>query len=132
MKRKCFFILCVSLMVLSSCRELTAEEAAKETLKEAMEALNREDYDAYLQHVDFGAEMDSAQEAFMRDALRQHLGWQRNERAALVAIDMIDAKMHGDTICTVYCQYTFADSTKEVASQKMVKNGETWKMRLRN
>ena len=132
MRKIFFFILCISFAMLSSCHKPTSEEAAKETLKEAMEALNREDYDSYLQHVDMGVEMGAAQETFMRDVLKQHLGWRRSERAALVSIDMIDAQMDGDTICTVYCQYTFADSTKEVVAQKMVRMGEKWKMRLRN
>lgn len=120
------------LLCLSSCHELTLEEKAKATLKEALEALNRDDHDVYLKSVDFGTEMDSVQEAVMRDALRQHLEWQRKERPAVVSIDMVDSKMHGDSICTVYYQYTFADSTKEVASQKMVRYGEEWKIRLRN
>lgn len=119
-------------MCFSSCRELTSEEKAKETLREALEALNQNDHDAYLQCVDFGTVMDSVQEAVMRDVLRQHLEWRRKERPSVVSIDMVDAKMHGDTICTVYYQYTFADSTKEVASQKMVRYGEDWKIRLRN
>ena len=130
--RRVSFIILLCLSCLQSFRELTSEEAAKETLKEAMEALNREDYDAYLQHADFGVEMDSAKWAFMRDVLKQHLGWRRNERASLVSIDMIDAQMSGDTICTVFCQYTFADGTQEVVSQKMIRVGEEWKLRLRN
>ena len=122
----------IGLLCLVSCHEPTAEEAAKETLKGALEALDRADYDAYLRCVDFGVKMDSAQEAFMRDVLKQHLGWRQAQRASVVSIDMVDAQMRGDSVCTVYYQYTFADSTKEVASQKMVKSGEEWKMRLRN
>lgn len=115
-----------------ACRELTPREAAQETLKEALEALNRDDHDAYLSHVDFGAEMDSVQTAYMKDLWRQHLGWQREERAAVVSLDMIDAKLYGDSICIVYYQYTYADGTQEVGSQKMVRHGEEWKIRLRN
>ncbi|MBQ6965959.1 MAG: hypothetical protein IJP82_09790 [Bacteroidaceae bacterium] len=126
------YLLVIGLSCLVSCQEKTFEEAAKETLKGALEALNRDDYDAYLQYVDFGTEMDSAQEVFMRNVLKQHLGWQRAERAAVVSIDMIDAQMQSDSVYTVYYQYTFADSTKEVASQKMVRHGEKWKIRLRN
>ena len=121
-----------ALVCLASCREKTADEAAKAALKEALEALNREDYDAYLQHVDFGIAMDSTRQAMMRQVLRQHVGWRQSERAAVAAIEMVDAQMQGDSVCLVYYQYTFADSTKEVASQKMVRQGEEWKLRLRN
>ena len=102
------------------------------SLKEALEALEKDDHEAYLKHVDWGGEMDAVQTAYMKDVLRQHLGWRRSERAAVVSIDMIDAKMEGDTICTVYYQYAFADGTKEVVAQKMVRSGEDWKIRLRN
>ena len=117
-------------LCLVSCEE--KEREPEVVLKNALEALNREDYDAYLQRVDWGVEMDSTQVLYMKQALRQHLGWRRSERAAVVAIDVQDVKMQGDSICMVYYQYTFADGTKEVSSQKMVRYGEDWKIRLRN
>ena len=119
------FVLC-----LVSCEEQKHEP--EDTLKSALVALNEGNYDAYLQRVDFGADMDSAQMASMKDVLRQHLGWRRSERAAVVSIDIVDAKMQGDSISTVYYQYTFANNTTEVGSQKMVRYGEEWKLRLRN
>lgn len=118
------------LLCLVSCEE--KEREPEVVLKNALEALNREDYDAYLQRVDWGVEMDSTQTLYMKQALRQHVGWRRSERAAVVAIDVQDVKMQGDSVCTVYYQYTFADGTNEVSSQKMVRYGEDWKLRLRN
>ena len=119
-------------MCLTACHEYTAEEAAQQVLKEALEALEKNDQDAYLQCVDFGADMDSAQTAYMKNVLRQHVGWRQSERAAVISIDMVDAQMQGDSICTVYYQYSFADGTKEVGAQKMIRYGEEWKIRLRN
>ena len=120
----------VLVMCLVSCEE--KEREPEVVLKNALEALNREDYDAYLQRVDWGVEMDSTQTRYMKQALRQHVGWRRSERAAVVSIDVQDVKMQGDSVCTVYYQYTFADGTNEVSSQKMVRYGEDWKLRLRN
>ena len=128
--RRLKFLVMFLVLCLVACQEKS--EGPMHALQEALEALNREDYDTYLQHVDFGTTMDSTQQAAMRQVLRQHLGWRQSERAAVVAINMVEAKMLGDSICTVYYQYTFADSTKEVASQKMVRHGEIWKLRLRN
>lgn len=119
-------------LCLVACHEKTTEEAVKESLKVAMEALERGDYDGYLQHVDFDGPMDSLQCAFMKDALRQHQEWKRTERPAVVSVNVIDVQLKGDSICTAYCQYAFADSTKEVVSHKMVRQGEEWKIRLRN
>ena len=123
-------IILVCLLCLASCEE--KEREPEVVLNNALEALNREDYDAYLQRVDWGVEMDSTQTLYMKQALRQHVGWRRSERAAVVAIDVQDVKMQSDSVCTVYYQYTFADGTNEVSSQKMVRYGEDWKLRLRN
>ena len=119
------FVLC-----LAACQEKPA--GPTHTLKEALEALEREDYDAYLRCVDVGTEMDSVQKQAMRQVLRQHVGWRRTKRPAVVSIDMIDSQMLDDSVCTVYYQYTFADSTKDVGAQKMVRHGDVWKLRLRN
>lgn len=123
-------IILACLLCLVSCEE--KEREPEVVLKNALEALNREDYDAYLQRVDWGVEMDSTQTLYMKQALRQHVGWRRSERAAVVSIDVQDVKMQSDSVCTVYYQYTFADGTNEVSSQKMVRYGEDWKLRLRN
>ncbi len=119
-------------LCLTACREKTAEEMAQETLLEALEALERNDHDGYLKHVDMGVDMDVAKARYLKNALRQHVGWRRSERAAVVAINMIDVKRECDSICTVYYQYTFADGTREVGAQKMVRHGEEWMIRLRN
>ncbi|MDO4201108.1 MAG: hypothetical protein Q4D25_03125 [Bacteroidales bacterium] len=124
-------ILILGLMLsLWSCEE--KEREPEIVLMKALEALNHEDYDAYLQRVDFGTEMDSVQTFYMKEALRQHLGWRRSERAAVMSIDILEKVMEEDSVCTVYYQYTFVDDTKEAGSQKMVRHGETWKIRLRN
>ena len=60
-------------LCLVSCHEQTPEEVVQGTLKEALEALERNDHDAYLRHVDFGDEMDSLRTAYMKDVLRQEV-----------------------------------------------------------
>lgn len=125
-------LIALGLLCMVSCHEPTPEEAAQMALKEALEALEKGEHDVYLQHVDFGKEMDSVQTAYMRNVLRQHVGWRRSERAVVLSIDMVDVKMQEDSVCTVYYQYSFADGTREVGVQKMVRHGNEWKVRLRN
>jgi len=133
MRRFALMSILFMLMSLAGCRhEPTPQELAETTLKEALEALNRGDYDAYLRSVDFGTEMDSAQTAYMKDLLRQHLGWRASERGSVVSIEMKKSELLSDSVYMVYYQYHFSDSTKEVASQKMVRYGTEWKIRLRN
>lgn len=128
---KVLLAVCVAgLLCLTSCREEPSGPGV--ALREALEALNRADYDAYLQCVDFGVDMDSARTASMRSVLKQHLAWRQQERPAVADIRVVDTRMQGDTVCFVYYQYVFADSTREVAVQKMVQDGDRWKLRLRN
>ena len=130
--RYVYIVLMFSMLGLTACHKNTAEEEAQMALKEALEALEKDDHGAYLKHVDWCGEMDADRETVMRNVLKQHMEWRRKERAAVVSIDMIDAKMDGDTICTVYYQYAFADGTQETGAQKMVRYGDDWKIRLRN
>lgn len=126
----------VSTLVLTfiACHERMTEatDAPKMALKIALEALENDDYETYMSCVDYASDMDSMQMRNLCKVLRFHMSKQRAAHAPVVDIDMIDAVLKGDTVCTVYYQYTFADSVKEVASQKMVRKNGEWKLRLRN
>ena len=130
MKWKALFILLP--LCLTACHQPTPEEAAATALIEALEAEGRGDHEAYMQHVDGGADMDSAQVACLHALWQQHLGWRRANKGELVSVEMEKVQMHGDSTCTVYYRYSFSDGTKEVSAQDMVLRGEEWKIRLRN
>ena len=108
------------------------EDAPKEVLRFALEALNRGDYDTYMSYVDYGVEMDSVQAVVMRDALRQHISWRKARKPLVASIDIVDAEMERDTICKVFYRYVYSDGTNEVAVQKMVRVGGQWMLRARN
>lgn len=134
-RSKCYYLLLgLVLLGLSSCwgDKRLPEDQAKAVLKESLTALQRHDVDTYINNVDFGTDMDSLQEAFMRHVLEQHQDRQDQLRGAVQGIEMIDAEMQGDSVCLVFYQLMFPDSTVEVASQKMVRVGEKWKIRVRN
>jgi len=129
------FLLCgLLLLCLSACMSdnRKPEDKAKAVLREALTALQRHDIDGYLLHVDRSTGMDDEQEAFIRRLLEQHQDWQDHVRGAVLEVETVDAEMQGDSVCTVFYQITFADSTVEVGSQKMVRAGEGWKIRNRN
>ncbi|MBQ9362693.1 MAG: DUF4878 domain-containing protein [Bacteroidaceae bacterium] len=124
----------VLLLALSACwgKKDLPEDKAKAVLKEALSTLQSGNVDGYMRYVDFGSEMDSVQLAVMQCLLKQHLDRQTQRKGTVVSIETVDAQLVGDSVCTVFCQLAFADSTVEVVSQKMVRVGETWKIRLRN
>ena len=61
---------------------------------------------------------------------KEKLWWYKLTRIILIV--MASAGIMANLVDTVYYQYTFVDDTKEAGSQKMVRHGETWKIRLRN
>lgn len=134
MKRLLTYLPVLFAVCLMACHDKIAvpEDAPKEALQNALEALNRGDCDTYLSYVDYGVEMDSVRKSVMCDAIRQHIGWRTARKSSVVAIDVVDAKMSGDTVCSVFYRYTFADGTDEVAVQKMVRRDGEWKLRVRN
>ena len=134
MKRFLPFFAVLFVVCLTACHEkiVAPEDAPKEALRSALEALNRGDYDTYMSYVDYGVEMDSVRKSYMRNAISQHVGWRTARKASVVAIDMVDAEMEGDSVCTVFYRYTFAAGADEVAVQKMVLNDGEWKLKVRD
>lgn len=107
-------------------------DAPKAALKAALDALNMNDIDTYMASIDLGTDLDSIQEESLRSVLRQHVEWENSNHPSVASVDIVDVDMQSDTMCTVYFQYTYADSLQEIASQKMVRTGGVWKLRLRN
>ncbi|MCH5175893.1 MAG: DUF4878 domain-containing protein [Prevotellaceae bacterium] len=128
-----FFAILFAVCLMACHNKITApEDAPKEALLNALEALNSGDYDTYMSHVDYGVEMDTVRLLVMRNALQQHIGWRTERKSSVASIDIVDADMEGDSICKVFYRYTYADGTDEVAVQKMVRRGEEWMLKARN
>ena len=117
-----------------ACRQqiVYPEDAPKAAMNAALEALQAGDYDTYLSYVDYGTELDSLELQNMKDVLRRHEEWKRAERERVVSAQVVDIRMQGDTVCTAYYQYVFADSCRETVAQKMVCRNGRWKVRIRN
>ena len=134
MRRLPLFILSVLMLsILSGCNFRDNDPAAvpKRVLLEALRHLETHDYDAYIENVDMRCLTDSQQTDIMLRALSQHQAWQEAKKGK-ADIDIVEAMMIGDTVCTVFYQLTFPDSTKEVSSQKMVLYDGQWRIRVRN
>lgn len=112
--------------------EATPDEEARRVLTEALCALYQGNAEDYLVHIDMGEPMDSFQLDFMRMALTQHSQWCEQTKGVVIGINTVDAKMISDTVCYVRYELTFADSTREVSSQKLIRKEGTWRIRVRN
>lgn len=122
------------MLLLAACfgGEESPAEQAKSVLGEALAALQRHDLEAYMQRADFSDNADSLQYVVILKALAQHQDRKEQQQGTVVRTEMVDARMLGDTVCTVFYQLVYADSTVELSSQKMIKRGKDWKLRLRN
>lgn len=127
-------VMLLTMLAVESCHKRIEhpEDVARQTFVDAVEALGRGDYDAYLSYVDFGEELDSAALACMADVVRRHEEWKCAEREGLVGMEIVDVKMKSDTVCFIYYEHVFVDSCREVVSQKMVAKEGKWKLRVRN
>lgn len=134
MKSLRYYYIAIAILVCAGCKQKEEDPAAapKRVLQEALQSLHDHNYDAYMQVADVDCELDSVHASMLRQLLQQHQEMNEARNGAVLDVSVIDAKMISDTICTVYCQTTYADSTREVSSHKMVVVDGQWKIRLRN
>lgn len=126
----------VTLVLLTSCwmlqKEVNNEEQARQALLDALTAINSHDFESYYNSLDFGTEFDSVQKQVVLSTIMQHQDWQDKRKGLVADISTISLDLVSDSVCIIFYQLTFSDSTKEVSSQKMVRCDEKWKLRMRN
>lgn len=134
MIRKALYHIIIAMLVCVGCKQKEEDPAAmpKHVLHEALHMLESHDYDAYIAFSDIDCEYDSVYVTIMKNILRQHQESRESAKGNAESIDIVDAKIIADSICMVYYQFTYADSTKEVGVQKMVCVDGNWKIRIRN
>lgn len=108
------------------------EKAVVSAFSNAMLSLQQGDYETYMTHVDFGTDMDSIQRSYVVKALNQHKGRNIKEKMKLDSVNVVKVTFNSDSVCDVFYELKYVDSTREVSMQKMVKVGDDWKIRFRN
>ena len=135
MKKIVVFVLTVLIASFAiSCRdtEVDPKDAPAKAMIDALQKLYAHDYDAYLSCAELDGEDDSVHMELYKQILAQHQEYQYSAKGNVVEFDVVDVKFSGDTVCTVLYQLAFPDSTKEISSQKMVRVGDDWKIKIRN
>lgn len=131
---KNILLLCFLLFLACACREETVNpvDSAKKVLAEALDSLYSHNYGKYVSSVDFGEDMSREQQKVLLYVLRQHQERQDTLKGYVSSCEIIDAKQESDSVITLYYEIKFADGLSEVNSQKMVRVGDVWKIRVRN
>lgn len=121
------------IMVFTACFDSgEPEKAVVSAFSNAMLSLQQGDYETYMTHVDFGTDMDSIQRSYVVKALNQHKGRNIKEKMKLDSVNVVKVTFNSDSVCDVFYELKYVDSTREVSMQKMVKVGDDWKIRFRN
>lgn len=132
--RRLTFIACSFLLLLFvSCQENEVKEkGAGEYLLPAITALQHNDFDTYLSYTDMVDDLDSVQYNLLFTLFCQHQDKQLAERGSVTKVRIVDTKYQCDSVATVFYKLIYSNKTEEISSQKMVKDGDTWKIRIRN
>ena len=125
------FVLSAALLVVS-CSDDSPQKVVTDTFEAAMDAFHNRRFDEYMSSVDYGCEMDSIQRDILVKTYSQYLDRMHQVNDDLLKIKVVDVAFSSDTVCDVFYEMLFADSTAVERCQKMVCIGNVWKLRARD
>ncbi len=123
------------MLLLSGCfneRPISPQDAPKVALQKVLDSLHAGKYDTYINAIYDDTGHGILPKPIATKLLRQHVEAMRAGKGEPLSCSVHDAVFHTDTLATVYYVITFADSTVETNSQKMVRVGQDWKIVIRN
>lgn len=123
----------IGIMMLTACggeRKITFEDFIIQALRSFY---IDNDYNVYMECVDYGAELDSVQRKVVEAMYKQFADKVKQQHGGVVEVGVIDVEDLGDSMTSyVHYQVTYADSTQESSMLKVVSDGEGWKIKSRN
>lgn len=133
-KNACVLLLGLSAFCFGGChKETDRSEAPRKAMQQALNLLVAERYEDYFACMDFGEDLDSAQRALFATTLMRQVALTHETRSGLQGALVLDARMAGDTIATIFYRQYFANGDSIDCSQKMTRNADgQWLLRMRN
>ena len=131
MSRYLFLLMCLMFFIGCGNPE-TPRKVVEDSFELAMNALKTHQYEEYFDCVDYGCEMDSVQRDILIKTYAQHQDWQEQKKGTQEKLTVVDVAFCSDTICDVYYEVLYSDSTSETFSQRMTLVGDVWKIKARN
>lgn len=127
-------LLSLLLLLASSCHEEKDRTIAPcEAMQRALNLKAEGDFRAYFACLDFGEELDSAQQSIFVTALLRQVQLDRELRSGMQGARVLSAQMPCDTVATVFYRQYFANGDSLDCSQKMVRQSDgVWRLRMRN
>lgn len=134
-KRVRFVALLAVLAVLMGCgaKQKSREQLLKEFVERALtERYLKNDYESYLNDVDYGTDLDTVQQQMLIAMHKQFTDFQQKKHGAVAYVKMTDVSEEADSVCYVHYIVVYADSTQESSMMKVVEEGGEWKIKSRN
>lgn len=127
------FVLLVLCCCMNACGDSEDQYAQpKEDLKNAMDLYYRNSLDSFYMYLDFGEELDTVQRTIIMASYRLHLAQVNNEFQGVKSIEPKLVRVESDTVVYVVYDLVYGNRQRETSSQKMIKEGDNWKLRIRN
>jgi len=127
--------LLICALMLAACQPANKREKLLRKLvdKALDERYMQNDYEAYMQRVDYGEEPDSVERQVLIAMHRQFADYQQQRHGAVARVETVGLEYaEGDTVCYVHYMVTYSDSVQEAAMLKAVFSDSEWKIRGRN
>ena len=125
-------ILLLCVMTLCSCsnNEVSAHDAPKVALEQALDSLFAHRYNAYIDAVDFAGV--PFKRKLMTDILQQHVEGIEQEKGVIMDCRADSVLFQNDSVATVYYKLMYSTGVSEMHSQKMNMVNGDWKIRIRD
>jgi len=127
-RKSIIFSLALLLATLVSCGK-SEETLLQETVTEAVTALCEGDVDNYLQHTDFGSEVDSLHVSLLKAMLKRYVS-AVERKGGLEAISFTQCAKETDSVACVSYTVRYKDGTDEHKLASLVKKEGRWRMRV--
>jgi len=129
------FVLALITAVLVGCgARKNRDELLKKFVERALtERYLTNDYESYLNEVDYGVELDTVQQQMVIAMHKQFADYQEKKHGTVAYVRMTDVvKEENDSACFVHYIVVYSDSTEESAVMKVVEENGEWKIKSRN
>lgn len=128
-------IFLTGICMLSACngdkKSIDATLAPRKAMEEALNAFYSNDFDTYVNLIDYGAELDSVERGVVLNVMSQYHERQTAKKGGVSRYDILSVDMPSDSLATVYFDLFFGNDSVEMCSEHLVLRNGHWKIKVR-
>lgn len=128
-------LLIASMAMLSSCNEnkktVDATIAPRKAMEEALNAFYSNDFEKYVNLIDYGADLDSVERQVVLNVMSQYHERQAAKKGGVTKFEVLSADMPSDSLATVYFDLVFGNDSVEMCSEHLILRDGQWKIKVR-